>query len=51
MLERGNIVEFGCDWLRALVVLVDKIELIFTIAEHDGVVEHLGVLDRVAGEL
>jgi hypothetical protein len=51
MLERGHIVEFGCNRLRALVVLVDKIELIFTIAEDDGVVEHLGVLDWVAGEL
>jgi hypothetical protein len=31
-------------------VLVDQIELIFTIAEDDGVVEHLGVLYWVAGE-
>jgi len=37
------LVEFGCNRLRALVVLLDTIELIFTIAEADGVVEHLGV--------
>ena len=51
MLESGHIVEFGCNRLRALVVLVYQIELILAIAEDDGVVEHLGVLDWVAGEL